>query len=90
MEKHIPTEKLQEALTAVGKYTIEMSKGNVIEHSETTKPTEKSCCSTQSHNHKKKLLYRAMRKGSIIAQCIAKAKTLRQGRRLSCVWNGFS
>ena len=25
MEKHIPTEKLQEALIAVGKYTIEMS-----------------------------------------------------------------
>ena len=53
MEKHIPTEKLQEALTAVGKYTIEMSKGNVMEHSVINKATEKSCCSTQSHDHKK-------------------------------------
>jgi len=53
MEKHIPTEKLQEALTAVGKYTIEMRKGDVMEHSVTNKATEKSCCSTQSHNHKK-------------------------------------
>ena len=53
MEKHIPTEKLQEALTAVGKYTIEMSKGNVMEHSITNKAIEKSCCSTQSHDYKK-------------------------------------
>ncbi|WP_298117456.1 heavy metal translocating P-type ATPase [Flavobacterium sp.] len=53
MDKHIPTEKLKEALTAVGKYTIEMSKGNVIEHSVTNKATEKSCCSTQTHDHKK-------------------------------------
>jgi Cu+-exporting ATPase len=53
MEKHIPTEKLQEALTAVGKYTIEMRKGDVKEQSETKKASENSCCSTQSHNHKK-------------------------------------
>ncbi|WP_310555076.1 heavy metal translocating P-type ATPase [Flavobacterium sp.] len=53
MEKHIPTEKLQEALAAVGKYTIEMSKGDVMEHSLTNQASEKSCCSTQSHNHKK-------------------------------------
>jgi Cu+-exporting ATPase len=52
MEKHIPTEKLQEALTTVGKYTIEMRKGDDMEHSETNKAS-KSCCSTQSYNHKK-------------------------------------
>ncbi len=46
MEKHIPTEQLQAALTAVGKYTIEM----VMNHGH-EKPTEKSCCSTDAHNH---------------------------------------
>lgn len=53
MEKHISIEKLQEALSAAGKYTIEMSKVEVIEYSETNKATEKSCCSTPSHHHKK-------------------------------------
>jgi len=47
MEKHIPTEKLQEALIAVGKYTIEMSNSKTKEHS------GKSCCSMHSNNHKK-------------------------------------
>lgn len=53
MEKHIPTEKLQEALAAAGKYTIEMRKGDDMEHSVTNAATEKSCCSTQFHDHKK-------------------------------------
>ena len=57
MEKHLPTEKLQEALTAVGKYTLEMSQGNVREHPTTTKATEKSCCSTQSHAHKNEISF---------------------------------
>ncbi|MCV9933470.1 heavy metal translocating P-type ATPase [Flavobacterium sp. LS1R47] len=49
MEKHIPTEQLQAALTAVGKYTIEMAMNHGHE-----KPTEKSCCSTDGHNHEDK------------------------------------
>ena len=53
MEKHIPTEKLQEALTAVGKYTIEMSNGKTKEHSKTNEASGKSCCSMHSNNHKK-------------------------------------
>jgi len=53
MEKHIPTEKLQEALTKVGKYTIEMSKGKTNEHSTTNEASGKSCCSMHSNNHKK-------------------------------------
>jgi Cu2+-exporting ATPase len=53
MEKHIPTEKLQEALIAVEKYTIEMSNGKTNEHSPTNEASGKSCCSTQSHDHKK-------------------------------------
>ncbi|WP_158728381.1 MULTISPECIES: heavy metal translocating P-type ATPase [unclassified Flavobacterium] len=53
MEKYISIEKLQENLKAAGKYTIEMSKGDVIEHMETNKATKKSCCSTPSHHHKK-------------------------------------
>ena len=53
MEKHIPTEKLQEALTAVGKYTIEMSNGKTKEHSTTNETSEKSCCSMHSNDHKK-------------------------------------
>ena len=53
MEKHIPTEKLQEVLTAVGKYTIEMSNGKTKEHSKTNEASGKSCCSMHSNNHKK-------------------------------------
>ncbi len=53
MEKHIPTEKLQEALTAVGKYTIEMSNGKTKEHSKTNEALGKSCCSMHSNDHKK-------------------------------------
>ena len=49
MENHIATEELQEALTAVGKYTIEMTQTT---HSH-EKKTEKSCCSTaENHGHK--------------------------------------
>ncbi|MDX6182345.1 heavy metal translocating P-type ATPase [Flavobacterium sp. Fl-77] len=54
MEKHVPTEKFQEALTEVGKYTIEMYSSK--KNSETP---VKSCCSTQKkenhaeHLHKK-------------------------------------
>ncbi len=53
MEKHIPTEKLQVALTAVGKYTIEISNGKTKEHSTTNEASGKSCCSMHSTDHKK-------------------------------------
>ncbi len=53
MEKHIPTTQLQEALTAIGKYTIEMSSAKTKEHTLTKDVAEKSCCSMNSHNHKK-------------------------------------
>lgn len=53
MEKHIPTTQLQEALTAIGKYTIEMSSTKTKEHTLTKDVAEKSCCSMNSHNHKK-------------------------------------
>ena len=53
MEKHIETTQLQEVLTAVGKYTIEMSTGEGKEHTSANKETEKSCCSMQSHDTKK-------------------------------------
>lgn len=53
MEKHIPTTQLQEALTAVGKYTIEMSSAKTNENTLTKDVAEKSCCSMNSHNHKK-------------------------------------
>ncbi len=55
MDKHIPTEKFQDALISVGKYTIEMSKGNVMEHSVRNKATEESCCSMHSHDNKKEI-----------------------------------
>ena len=45
MDKHIPTGQLQEALTAAGKYTIEMNNG-VDSHVATEKSIEKSCCSS--------------------------------------------
>ncbi len=53
MEKHIPITQLQEALTAVGKYTIEMSNVKKTQKETTDEPTVKSCCSTHSHNDKK-------------------------------------
>lgn len=53
MEKHIPTEKLQEALIAVGKYSIEMSNGKTKEHSTTNEASGKSCCSVHSNDHNK-------------------------------------
>ena len=47
MDKHIPTEKFQEVLTAAGKYTIEMNKA--VHSQETTEePVAKSCCSTHT------------------------------------------
>ncbi|WP_414000118.1 heavy metal translocating P-type ATPase [Flavobacterium sp. W1B] len=67
MEKHIPTESLQEALSAVGKYTIkmEMPMGTPSKKEEKPKaesccsavkqedkPTEKSCCGAEKHHHK--------------------------------------
>lgn len=44
MEKHIPTEQLQEALKAAGHYTI--SVGNLAEKASTTdsNPGKNSCC----------------------------------------------
>jgi Cu+-exporting ATPase len=53
MEKHISIEKLQDALSAAGKYTIEMSNGDAIEQSKTNKSTEIFCCSTTSHHSNK-------------------------------------
>ena len=55
MEKHIPTTQLQEALTAVGKYTIEMTTGKTPEQSTTNETNEKSCCSMHSHSDKKEI-----------------------------------
>ncbi|MEO7976022.1 heavy metal translocating P-type ATPase [Flavobacterium sp.] len=54
MEKHIPTEKFQEALTQTGNYTIEMTSSK-----KAADATVKSCCSIQKnenhteHEHKK-------------------------------------
>ena len=55
MEKHIPTAQFQEALTAVGKYTIEMTNSKMSEQSATNEVTTKSCCSTHSHSDKKEI-----------------------------------
>lgn len=63
MEKHIPTTQLQEALTAVGKYTIEMSNAKTKEHTLTKDVAEKSCCSTNSHNHKKETVVQTNTQG---------------------------
>ncbi|HTG66411.1 MAG TPA: heavy metal translocating P-type ATPase, partial [Flavobacterium sp.] len=55
MKEHIPTEKMQEALSAVGKYTIEMELGHKNEMTSTA-TEKKSCCSTggaHKHEHNK-------------------------------------
>ncbi|MGO4904551.1 heavy metal translocating P-type ATPase [Flavobacterium sp. W20_MBD1_R3] len=51
MEKHIPTEKLQEALTAAGKYTIEMSQLKEPSSNIKKEAQVKSCCSNDKHQH---------------------------------------
>ena len=53
MKEHIPTETMQKALSAVGKYTIEME-GSHQEHSNPENVVEKkSCCSSGiTHEHK--------------------------------------
>lgn len=53
MEKHIPTAQLQEALTAVGKYTIAMSNGKTMEQHTPNEASAKSCCSMHSNDNKK-------------------------------------
>lgn len=55
MEKHIPTAQLQEALAAVGNYTIAMSTA-VDSPGISEKPAAKSCCSNPAHQHKKVVL----------------------------------
>ncbi|HNP32322.1 MAG TPA: heavy metal translocating P-type ATPase [Flavobacterium sp.] len=55
MDKHIPTAQFQEALTAVGKYTIEMTNSKMSEQSAKNEFTTKSCCSTHSHSDKKEI-----------------------------------
>jgi Cu+-exporting ATPase len=57
MEKHIPTTQLQEALTAVGKYTIEMSNDKILGLVKTNETTAKSCCSMHSHDNKKDSIF---------------------------------
>ena len=47
MEKHIPTEQLQESLTAVGNYTIEISKPFDATEKALEEPIAKSCCGTK-------------------------------------------
>jgi Cu+-exporting ATPase len=63
MEKHIPTAQLQEALTAVGKYTVETSNGENAQHTTTKAPVTKSCCSEHSHSDKKEAIIANNTKG---------------------------
>ncbi len=44
MEKHIPTEQLQEALSKVGNYTIAITNANETVSHEEDKTVKKSCC----------------------------------------------
>lgn len=63
MEKHIPTTQLQEALTIVGKYAIEMSNGNNPQHEIKDEKAAKSCCATHSHGDKKETKIPSTTKG---------------------------
>ena len=55
MEKHIPITQLQEALSAVGKYTIEIANDKMLQQATSNENTVKSCCSTHSHSNKKEV-----------------------------------
>lgn len=52
MEKHIPTSKLQESLTAAGNYTIQMGIDQDKQDEVIDEKVGKSCCATKSHDHK--------------------------------------
>ncbi|WP_367755267.1 heavy metal translocating P-type ATPase [Flavobacterium sp. WC2430] len=54
MEKHIPTPVLQEALSGVGKYTIEMSHPKMTMDKTVEETKAKACCSNDAHQHHKK------------------------------------
>lgn len=55
MEKHIPTLQLQEALSVVGNYSIEMTNDKMPQQATTNESAAKSCCSTHSHSDKKEV-----------------------------------
>ncbi len=44
MEKHVPTEELQEAVKAAGNYTITMAGSNDTASTTDVKPGKNSCC----------------------------------------------
>ena len=52
MEKHIPTEKLQEELTAAGNYTIEMSHPKEPSNRTKKEAEVKACGDNEQHQHK--------------------------------------
>jgi P-type Cu+ transporter len=61
MEKHIPTTQLQEALKAIGKYTIEITNGKMPQKA-TNEATTKSCCAithSDSDKHEMKIPFNA-------------------------------
>jgi Cu+-exporting ATPase len=51
MKKHIPTEKLQEALTDAGKYSIEMSHPQEPSDKIKEEAEVKACCGNDKHQH---------------------------------------
>jgi Cu+-exporting ATPase len=51
MEKHIPTAQLQEALSTVGNYAIEMSKPELDPNKSVEQPVTKSGCGSKDHQH---------------------------------------
>ncbi len=55
MEKHIPITQLQEALSAVGKYTIEMTNGKTPQQESTNEDIVKSSSFMHSHSDKKEI-----------------------------------
>jgi P-type Cu+ transporter len=56
MENHIPTSVLQDALSAVGKYTIAMSIPKTTTEQIVEEPKVKSCCSSGHHHHKTEMV----------------------------------
>ncbi|MET0760344.1 MAG: heavy metal translocating P-type ATPase, partial [Flavobacterium sp.] len=51
MEQHVPTSQLQEALSAVGKYTISINHSTDLKDKIADEPIAKSCCSNDNHQH---------------------------------------
>ena len=88
MEKHIPVVQFQEALTAVGKYTIDLNNGKTPQQVIPNEAIPKSCCSTNSHNDNIEIQKPSSANGKYYCpmHCEAKKSMTKQATVLYAEW----